>query len=202
MGWYKTLTLIALLFGTASIIMHIILTGFPNTFTRLNEHIQSEAMIAVRNDSSLTTLNSRTYSNEWTNMAIPSSTITVTVNSGPVQFQLDTGSRFVYKRWIQSDGNDYIEAFFMVKMDLRGPAYTNVTSLRLDVRLPVPVKANNETPLLGQCTINKVDINEQRMFSYTYSAGVCQNLTCLFTIPTTTFNSDNLEFKGHLLYNV
>ena len=165
MSWFKTLTVLALLFGSAALVMSIILTAFPNTFTRLNEHIQSEAMIAVRNDSSLSTLNSRTYSNEWTTALIPSNGVTVTVNSGTMSLLLDTNSRFISKRWIQSDGNDYIEAFFMVKFDITGSAYNNTTTLRLDLRLPTAIKANNETPILGQCTINKVDIVEQRMYS-------------------------------------
>lgn len=204
MNWYLGFLTLAFLCAMTSLVSIILLICYPNTFPRINEHIQSEALLALQNSSTITTLKSHTHSNLWTTTAITPAMVSFHINNGSSSSITLTlaQTQFVHKKWFQADGT-YIQVYFMVILVLRDAPISGVTEVLLNLVLPEPALAENLTPLLGTCSISGVTISDQHIYTTLPNTKFCQNVACQFDIsPTVTLNSTPIELKGHLLYRL
>ncbi len=204
MKWQTLLLVITFLMAVASTLMVVLITAFPNTFPSMNNHIQSEALLAVSTSPVIASLVNDPRNEIWTTVYITPTMTSLHANDGAALATTlsTTASKFTYKKWPQMD-RTYVQAYFQMIVGLRDTPLANVTSLTLNLQLPVPALAENLFPLMGVCTISGVTISDQRIYTTLPNTNVCRNVTCHFEIsPTVTLNDTPIQFNGYLLYTI
>ena len=188
----------ALLTSLVSTIILLILMISPNTYTRLNEHIQSEANIGISKSSTVLSLQNRNYCSSYIYQVIPSNLFTV---AGLSDYQYDRNSPQCYRTWTEPLNKvSYCELTFRISIALSSSI--TVQTIRPCLTLPMVSLIGENSPVLGiwSAYTNSSPITN---LSAVYALPINNLSSCVVwtvTLPNVAFNTFSLS--GSFTYPV
>jgi hypothetical protein len=197
MKWQTSLLLFTLFIALGAATLCVILIGFPNTFPSINDHIQAEVMLALRNSPIIQAIDLQQTEEIWQYSSITNTTFNLLVNAAPISnIAIDTtNSQFLGKPY-----GEFIDLRFLFIITCRDAPLTNVTSITFNVTLPERIYAPHMTPLIGSCDVSGVPTVSVRLFATLPNTQWCDTMTCQIITPSTTITTSPLIFSGHVIY--
>jgi hypothetical protein len=188
----------ALLTSLVSTVILLILMIAPNTYTRLNDHIQSEADIRIHKSKTIMTLQDRNHCSNYTYQSIPSNMFTI---AGISDYQYDRNSPLCYRTWTEPlNKASYCELTFRISIALSSAI--TIGSMRPCLTLPIVSSIEENSPVLGiwSAYTNSSPITN---LSAVYTLPINNRSSCVMwtvTLPNVAFQ--NFSLSGSFTYPV